>query len=79
MKALTDRLELVRLYLCGLIGDDEKMKQIAFDELLAAMAIADALPEITIALAPDALVSRRAPPPERIIALPAETASTRTR
>jgi hypothetical protein len=76
LKALTERLEWVLLYLKGGIVNDDKTKEIVLDELLAAMAIADALPDITInvpggiTLAPGAPVSRRGPPPDRIIDLP---------
>jgi hypothetical protein len=76
MQALTGRLEWVRLYLIGALGNDDKAKTIALDELLAGIAIAEALPDITInvaggvTLAPGAPVSRRGPPPERIIDRP---------
>lgn len=78
MKALVDRLEWVRLYVIGAIKNDDRGKQLALDELLAGIAIAEALPEITInvpggvTLPHGAPISRRGPPPDRIIDLPEE-------
>lgn len=73
MKALTDRLLWVQLYVNGELGQDETSKRLAQDELMCAMAIAEALPEIEARL-PESIVDRQAAadraPPERIVHLP---------
>lgn len=70
MKALVDRLEWVRLYLTGQVGgisasEDAALKSAVIDELIGAIAIAEAIPEITLVpIDPPART-----PPERIIDL----------
>jgi hypothetical protein len=77
MKALVNRLEWVGLFLIGTLneGEDrypEKMRQLALEEVFAAIAIAEVLPEIGATLAIPESVSAAEPrdPPERIIKLP---------
>jgi hypothetical protein len=63
MKSIVERLEKVRDWFNGVTTD----RDAAFDTLIEAMAIADALPEVTITIPSDE-ASRT--PPERIIDLP---------
>lgn len=70
MKALVDRLEWIQMYVNGQLGkrDDPTVIQIAQDELIALLAIAAALPEITISVPGQPVDQRK--PPERIVDLP---------
>jgi hypothetical protein len=53
MRALTGRLDWVKLYVNGTLGnrDDPKLIQLAQDELIGALAIADALPDLITVIA----------------------------
>jgi hypothetical protein len=63
MKSIVEKLEKVRDWFNGITTD----KDAAFDTLIEAMAIADALPEVSITIPSDPAPRT---PPERIIDLP---------
>jgi hypothetical protein len=71
MKALTDRLEWLKLYINGELGDraDPKNIQMMQDVWIETYAIAEALPDIEL---PAIAADRSRTPPERIIELPEE-------
>lgn len=78
MKALSDRLEWVRLYLIGALEDSGGLvaRDLALDQLLEALMIADALPDLSAeALAPLNLPAAQPArkPPERVAYVPGVT------
>lgn len=74
MKALTVRLEWVRIWMVepNIFPETarENMRQAILDDLLAAIAIAEALPEIPVFCDGVDISKSERKPPERVIQLP---------